>query len=199
MRIPENISLRNYCFQPLPSVIFFSLMAYHVWLYRNFATVASLLVEVWGGRKRRSERWWRSARASREAEDKIPERWGSADDFLFNVLLSSLPILPQNLAFLTAGEASWWLVRLWDLQPHLEQLYLHKCLRAMSWSDGLVVCTVHCFVGVWTVGVTLRLCFLRQTRACKHYKASLEKLAFFTEPLHSPLPDYSVWGGCLSC
>jgi len=55
-----------------------------------------------------------------------------------------------------------------------------------------MVFTIPCFVGILGSGATLRLCFLRQTRACKHYKASLEKLAFFRELLHSPLADYSA-------
>lgn len=36
------------------------------------------------------------------------------------------------------------------------------------------------------------LCFLGQTRVCKHYKASLEKLAFSRELSHPPLSDYSA-------
>lgn len=47
-------------------------------------------------------------------------------------------------------------------------------------------------MGILVLGAALGLCFLGQTRACKHYKASLEKLVFFRELLHSPLPDYSA-------
>lgn len=67
--------------------------------------------------------------------------------------------------------------------------WISKSPDLIRWAGG-VHNTLLC--GDPGLGATLRLCFLRQTKAFKHYKASREKLAFFRELSHSPLADYSA-------